>query len=150
LRKNAATYGVDLNRIAIAGTSAGAITALNVAYNGDTPSPGPHPGTSSRVRAAVSLSGAALPWTDANAGDAPALLFHGTADGLVPYDWAQSTVDAASAAGLVAYLVTWPGEGHVPYVAHRQQILDLTTNFLYWMLDLAHAEQARVPAMARS
>ena len=139
LRSNAATYGVDPDRLAIAGTSAGAITALNVAYNGDTPSPGPHPGVSSRVRAAVSLSGAAIPWADAGPGDAPALLFHGTNDGLVPYSWAQSTVDAATAAGLVAYLVTWEGEGHVPYVAHRQQILDLTTNFLYWMLDLANA-----------
>ena len=33
LRTNAATYGIDPNRIAIGGSSAGAITALNVGYS---------------------------------------------------------------------------------------------------------------------
>ena len=33
LRTNAATYGIDANRIAIGGSSAGAITALNVGYS---------------------------------------------------------------------------------------------------------------------
>ena len=33
LRSNAATYGIDPNRIAIGGSSAGAITALNVGYS---------------------------------------------------------------------------------------------------------------------
>jgi len=138
LRLNAATYGVDANRIAIAGTSAGAITALNVGYSGDSPSPGPYPGTSSRVRAAVSLSGAAI-LAAPGPGDAPALLFHGTSDTVVPYSWAQDTADAATEVGLVAYLISWEGAGHVPYGEHRNEILDLTTNFLYWMLDLAHA-----------
>jgi len=31
------------------------------------------------------------------------------------------------------------GEGHVPYAANRQQILDETRNFLYSQMDLAHA-----------
>jgi len=139
LRSNATTYDVDTGRIAMAGTSAGAITALNVGYNGDNPLPGPDPGVSSRIRAAVSLSGAALPWAAAGPGDAPALLFHGTSDGVVPYAWAQSTTQAANSAGLVAYLISWEGFGHVPYVQHRAQIHELTTNFLYWMLDLTNA-----------
>jgi dipeptidyl aminopeptidase/acylaminoacyl peptidase len=67
------------------------------------------------------------------------LLFHGTNDALVPYQWAVDTVNAARAAGLDAYLTTWEGEGHVPYAQHRTQILDQTTNFLYAVLDLAHA-----------
>src|SRR5215475_7056195 len=51
LRTNAATYGIDPNRIAIGGSSAGAITALNVGYStSEDPT--------SAVRAAVSLSGA--------------------------------------------------------------------------------------------
>jgi len=130
LRANATTYGVDPNRIAIAGTSAGAIIALNVGYNSDDPT--------AAVKGAVSLSGAKLIGT-AGPGDAPALLFHGTADPLVPYQWAKNTVSEAQGAGLVVYLTTWKGAGHVPYVQHRSEILDQTRNFLYAALDLAHA-----------
>jgi acetyl esterase/lipase len=138
LRSNASTYGVDPNRIAIGGTSAGAITALNVGFNGDNPRPGPLPTVSSRVKAAVSLSGSAV-LGGINAGDAPSLLFHGTSDVVVPFVWAQKTSDDAHAVGLESYLIAWPGAGHVPYVQNRTQILDLTTNFLYSTLGLATA-----------
>jgi predicted esterase len=138
LRKNAATYGVDADRIAIGGSTAGAITALNVGYNSDEPGDSGNPGYSSAVKAAVSLSGARLRGTS-SPDDAVALLFHGTNDPLVPYQWAVNTVDDAHAHNLVAYLTTWEGEGHVPYLQHRQQILDQTSNFLYWELRLAPA-----------
>jgi acetyl esterase/lipase len=133
LRTNASTYGVDPNRIAIGGSSAGAITAMNVAYmSGNDPS--------AAVQAAMSLSGANL-LGSYGAGDAPTLLFHGTADGLVPYQWAVNTVNGAKGASLYAWLTTWDGAGHVPYVQHRQEILDQTRNFLYHFLDAAHAAQ---------
>lgn len=138
LRANATTYGIDPTRIAIGGTSAGAITALNVAYNPDDPGDSGTPGESSAVRAAVSLSGAKI-LGSASAGEPAVLLFHGTADTTVPYQWAVSTRDEAKAAGLPAYLTSWDGVGHVPYVAHRAEILDQTSNFLYWELDAAHA-----------
>jgi acetyl esterase/lipase len=131
LRTNAATYGIDPTRIAIGGSSAGAITALNVGYStGENPA--------SAVRGAVSLSGASILST-IGAGDAPALLFHGTADGAVPYQWAVNTVNAAHAAGLEAFLETWQGAGHVPYAQFRDQILTQTTNFLWWKMDLLDA-----------
>jgi acetyl esterase/lipase len=132
VRANAATYGVDPTRIAIGGTSAGAIVAMNVGYNNSDPA--------SAVRAAVSLSGAKILGT-CGAGDAPALLFHGTADPLVPYQWALNTITCAENAGLYARLTTWQGAGHVPYVQNRTQILDETRNFLYWELDASHAAQ---------
>jgi acetyl esterase/lipase len=139
LRAQAATYGVDATRIAIGGSSAGAITALGVGYNSQTPGPGSNPGFSSAVRAVQSLSGTVFGTTAIGAGDAPALLFHGTADLIVPYSLAQNTVNAATAAGLVAILRGWEGGGHVPYTAHRTQILDETRNFFYSQMDLAHA-----------
>ena len=49
------------------------------------------------------------------------------------------TVAKAKAAGDKAILRTWPGEGHVPYVENRAQILTQTGNFFYKHLDLAHA-----------
>lgn len=131
LRTNAATYGIDPTRIAIGGSSAGAITALHVGYDtAETPA--------SAVRAAVSLSGANI-LEDIGPGDAPALLFHGTADPLVPYSWAVATRDAAAAADLAVFLETFEGAGHVPYTQFRTQILTQTTNFLWWEMDLAHA-----------
>jgi acetyl esterase/lipase len=140
LRANASTYRIDPNRIAIGGSSAGAITALNVGYSPENPSPGHHQGHSSAVRAAQSISGAELAsGSTINAGDAPALLFQGTSDALTPLAWAQSTFDRATAANLVVRLRTWQGQGHVPYVQNRTQILDETRNFFYSQMDLAHA-----------
>lgn len=131
LRARAGTYRIDPTRIAIAGTSAGAITALGVGY-----SAAENPAAS--VRAAVSLSGANI-LVPIGRGDAPALLFHGTADGLVPYRWATDTVAAARAAGLRALLMSYPGEGHVPYLSHRDDIILRTRNFLYAALGLGPA-----------
>ncbi|HET6665582.1 MAG TPA: alpha/beta hydrolase [Acidimicrobiales bacterium] len=138
LRAHADDYGVDESRIATAGTSAGAITALNVGYGPEDVGDSGNPGFASTVRAAVSLSGARI-LTTPNPGEAAALLFHGTADGLVPYQWALDTVAEAKAAGLQAFLTTFEGAGHVPYTQNRTTILDQTTNFLYWTLDLTHA-----------
>jgi acetyl esterase/lipase len=140
LRANASTYRIDPNRIAIGGSSAGAITALNVGYSPENPSPGDHQGYSSAVRAVQSISGAELAsGSTINAGDAPALLFHGTTDPIVPLSWAQSTFDRAKAANLTVVLRQWQGQGHVPYTQNRTQILDETRNFFYSQMDLAHA-----------
>lgn len=139
LRSQASAYRIDPDRIAIGGSSAGAITALNVGYSPENPGPGDHQGFSSAVRAVQSISGAQLASGPINAGDAPALMFHNTNDPLVSYSWATTTVDQARAAGLLVVLRTWEGSGHVPYSTHRTQILDETRNFFYHRLDLANA-----------
>jgi acetyl esterase/lipase len=132
LRTNAQTYGVDPDRIAIGGSSAGAITALNVAAStSEDPAAG--------VRAAVSISGAQIVAGTISAGDAPILDFHCTTDPLVNYSWMESTLFSARAAGLDAFLETWDDTCHVPYEEHRDQILDHESNFLYWEMDLSHA-----------
>jgi acetyl esterase/lipase len=140
LRANASTYRIDPNRIAVAGTSAGAITAEHVAYNSENPGSSGNPGHSSTVGAAVSLSGAKLLGM-INAGEPPSLLFHGTTDSLVPYQWAVNTVTQARTADVAAYLITYQGEGHVPLSppGRFQQVMDQTRNFLYIELDLEDA-----------
>ena len=138
LRAHATTYKIDVNRIAVGGSSAGAITAYNVAYGSNSVGNSGNPGFSSKVESAVSLSGAALT-TGPHPGDPPTMDFHGTADGLVPLKWAQSTIKAALAAGDVAEQTVWTGDGHVPYVKHRTEILTETRNFLYWSLRCAVA-----------
>ena len=132
LRTHASTYGIDPTRIAIGGSSAGAITALNVGYSSSED-------PSASVRAAVSLSGAQLAVGTIAAGDAPALDFHCTTDPLVAYQSALNTSRAPKAPGLDMFLESWNETCHVPYAEHRQQILDQTQNFLYWEMNLAHA-----------
>jgi acetyl esterase/lipase len=132
LRTNATRYGIDPNRIAIGGSSAGAITALNVGYSSSED-------PSASVRAAVSISGAQLVVGKISAGDAPAMDFHCTTDHLVQYQWAVNTINTAKKKGLDAFLESWNETCHVPYAQHRQQILDQTRNFLWWEMDLAHA-----------
>jgi predicted esterase len=132
IRTNAATYGIDPNRIAIGGSSAGGVTALKVGYaSAEDPS--------ASVRAAQSISGAKVSSSAISAGDAAALHFHCTTDPLVPYQLAVNTVNAAKAPGLDAFLESWDATCHVPYAEHRQQILDQSRNFLWWEMDLAHA-----------
>jgi acetyl esterase/lipase len=137
-RTNAAGLGIDANRIAIAGSSAGAITAINVAYGADEVGTSGNPGVPSNVQAAVSLSGAGLT-TVPDPGEPPTLFFHSTGDPVVPFAWAQSTIDQAKAAGDHVEVTTWPGNVHVPFSQHRDQILGETTSFLYYILDLGHA-----------
>jgi dipeptidyl aminopeptidase/acylaminoacyl peptidase len=129
-RANAATFRIDPDRIAVAGTSAGAITAMNVGFGVVVPGVSGTPGVDSTVGAAVSLSGARLLGT-CDPDDAPALLFHGTNDSLVPYDWAANTITCAADGGAEARLITWDGQGHVPYVANRDEIITTTTTFLF-------------------
>ena len=140
LRANAATYGIDPTRIAAGGSSAGAITALNVAYGPEDVGASGNPGYDSTIRAAVSLSGAKI-LTTPNAGEAAVLLLHSTGDPVVPYQWATNTVTAAETAGTYLEITSWEETSHVPYTAHRAEVLSQTSNFLYWNLDLAHAAQ---------
>ena len=135
LRAHAATYGIDPTRIAIGGTSAGGITALNVGYSSsEDPAAG--------VKAAVSLSGAYIGAAGVGAisnGDAPVMDFHCTTDPLVPYSSSVSMINTAQALGLDAFLESWNETCHAPYTEHRTQILTQTTNFLWWEMDLTSA-----------
>lgn len=136
-RANAATFRIDPDRIAIAGTSAGAITAMNLAFGADLAETSGTPGVSSEVAGAISLSGNRVLLGSCEPGAAaPVLLFNGTNDPLTPYAWAEDTIACAEAADAWSALITWEGQGHVPYVQNRDQILDLSTNFLFHSLSV--------------
>lgn len=102
-RKDAATadvYRIDPDQIYAGGSSAGAFTAMHMAYL-DDPSELPavidttalgglegnsgNPGYSSEVKAVVNLCGALGDKTWMYPGDEPLCSMHGTADGTVPY-----------------------------------------------------------------
>ncbi len=136
VRAHAAELRVDPDRIAIGGSSAGAITALNVAYRAQDPGDSGTPGVSSEVQAAIAIAGTATDPGAIGPGDPPALLFHGTADATVPYRLAVDTVARARSAGLVADLVSFEGAGHGLYQLYDDVIVARAAAFLYVGLGL--------------
>lgn len=97
-------YKVDTNHIFIGGSSAGAITALHVAYLDDPceisdylnasaiqtlgglEGASGNPGYSTKVHAVINGCGALARYSWLEAGDVPLCSFHGTADGTVKYN----------------------------------------------------------------
>jgi acetyl esterase/lipase len=118
VRANSAARRFDASRIAVLGSSAGAITGLFAAYEdawgeGSSGSPG----FSSDFKAIVDFWGS-LPGTADSvmqAGEPPLLIFHGTLDTTVPYTEAQELVARAVQVGLTHRLVTLSGQGHAAW-----------------------------------
>jgi predicted esterase len=146
LRANAANYRLDPTRIAMGGESAGAITSTLVGLRPDDPGDSGNPGHASNIGAFVSISGGFPGGAFVSAGDAPGLLFHGTADNVVPSRWSVDTAVALLNAGVPAFLQLQEGTGHVPYLQFRNLFVEQTNYFLYAFLDLAHAQGQPVAA----
>lgn len=147
LRKRATTYGIDSERVAITGTSAGAGTALLVAVNAEDPGSSGSPLYSSAVRASMPISGAIGPNQRPafrevlDQDDAPTLLFYGTEDTLVTPDNVKATAAEMNEFGNVAFLQPVEG-GHVPFTPEAQHLYYTQgVYFLYKYLDLANAAQ---------
>jgi acetyl esterase/lipase len=118
VRANSEQLGVDPQRIALVGSSAGAITALSAAYD-DVLGEGASGslGFSSDVRAVVDFWGSLPAAADSvmQSGEPPLLIFHGTQDTTVPYAEAQQLVARATQVGVFHKLVTLDGQGHAAW-----------------------------------
>ena len=118
VRANSAAHRLDPTRIAVIGSSAGAVTALFAAYEdawGEGESG--NPGVSSDVQAVVSFWGSLPGAADSvmQAGGPPLLIFHGTEDTTVPFSEAEELVARAVEIGLPHRLVTLTGQGHAAW-----------------------------------
>ncbi|MEY3009533.1 MAG: hypothetical protein RLZZ314_175 [Bacteroidota bacterium] len=142
-------WGIDPDRIVLGGSSAGGFIALHTAYVdnlGEVPDgidlnqPGlgggieglsGNPGYSSAVLSVMNISGALGSATWLEAGDAPVVSTHGTADTTVPFgtgmvqllgfdvievDGSWPVHLQASAEGVVNSLTVFEGAGHVPHM----------------------------------
>lgn len=141
LRAHAATYAIDPDRIGIGGESAGGITATGVGVSADRAGESGNPGYASNVRAWVSISGGLPGGIFVDATDAPGLLFAGTADRTVPYQWSVDTATAMRNAGVPVVLKTLEGAGHVPWAQYSDLFEQQSDDFFYEFLDLDHAER---------
>jgi acetyl esterase/lipase len=141
LRANAATYKIDTSRIAIAGASAGAVTSLLVDWRPEDPGTSGNPGYSSKVRAAVSVSGGAPTNEYIDSSDSPAIFFHGTEDKVVPYKWAVQNAAAMYKAGIFTVLEPIEGAAHGLLANYGDLIREQSDYFLYFAMDMSHAEQ---------
>lgn len=144
LRRHAARYGVDPEKIAVGGFSAGAITAINLAYReSDVGSTRYFPGdrrsvSGSQVQAAFGASGCLYsedggPLADIDGDDAPLSLIASRFDGAVPYGCTADTVSTARSQGLVAELTSYCDErGHAAalYADHKEATDEQWTTFL--------------------
>ncbi len=129
MRANASAFRVDTNRIGIAGRSAGAITAIGVAFDSEDPGNSGNAGYSSSVRTAVALSGFA--WdARAEAGDPGVLMFNGTADTIVPFSGAQATQTQAQSVGVSCDLRSFAGGSHYIWESNQAQVYPVFFEYL--------------------
>lgn len=146
LESRADQYRIDTDRIAAGGYSAGAITALNLAYL-----PGQRGPATSPIDAAVSIAG--LTFGVPEAGEPPSLAFHGTADDILPYASARASCGAVVDAGPSCDLVTYDGAGHEIASSERRDIVRRTAEFLRAVLpddpDPPTSPQPTVPLSTR-
>ncbi|HEX4491263.1 MAG TPA: alpha/beta hydrolase [Acidimicrobiia bacterium] len=118
MKANAATYGVDVTRIAAVGNSAGGAVALGMSVSPDFRPPTQYASYSSKIAAAVSTGAYLTPGIDLGvlhltAGLAPILMFHYETDVASNTGvYAFRTCSAYRAAGSVCDYVSEAGEGH--------------------------------------
>lgn len=102
---NADRYGIDKKKIAIGGTSAGAITSLFSTYSENR--------NKVPVSAVLDLWGGMYGQQSAmKNGDPPMLIIHGTEDRVVPYQLAEALIARAKEVGVSTELKKIQGVGH--------------------------------------
>ncbi len=122
LRGPGAEWGVDPARVAIGGTSAGAMTALGAALTATAT-------VTDRPCAVISVSGDLRPeWVVAQ--PVPVLFIHGNADDVVPYSSATDGVAVLQSAGGTAELVTIDGAGHEITGPPRPEMVEAAAGWL--------------------
>lgn len=121
LQAHAAEYGINPEAIVAGGFSAGAVTALNLAYL-----PGQRGPTSPLVAAAVSRGG--ILYTPPAVGDPPTIAFHGSVDEVTKFANLGDVCDLASAVDIACELVIYDGAGHTE--GDLDDVMRRTTDFL--------------------
>lgn len=145
IRNNFPLYGIDPTRVAIGGTSAGAVTALFEAYRETDPP--------AQVRVVMDLWGGMYGEEDEiDSGEPPVFIVHGEDDLLVPFSLSEDLVDRLSDVGVPFEFYPIEGEEHgvdMDTVVGGITLMQRGVNFFYTWLDLeALVPKNAVPALA--
>jgi predicted esterase len=138
LRAHAATYGIDTTRVAVGGSSAGAITAIHVGETLNTP--GSPPPASSRVSAVLAMSGCNYVAESIDSFDAPLAVSASGGDPLVPFACSVATVNAAESVGTPVvrnFFEQESAHAQALYAQHQAEIDRSWRLFLIDHLDLS-------------
>lgn len=129
VRANAATYRLDAERIAIGGSSAGAITSLFLAYT-DLER---RAGDDSEVAIVMDLWGGLYTSVDEmTTGEPPLAIIHGTDDNVVPFAEAAKLRARAEAVDIPYTFHPIDGAGHAPYMP--AELMTIVATFFHEQL----------------
>jgi len=120
-------YGIDPERIALSGYSAGAITVTGLAYNDGIGLPEI---TGESVFAVINMAGGAHGLGEISSGAPPCLIIHGSEDDVVSFMSGTQCSEALTAAGVRNTFYVMDGISHDLY-NHVPQIEEVMTVFLY-------------------
>ncbi len=149
LRKNATAWGIDTDRIACLGSSAGAYTCMESAYGNSGPGNSGNPGYRDDVQAVIDLWGALVDVNVIDKDEAPLMIIHGTLDTVVPFARAQAIEKQAKAVGLLHEYYPLVGKAHGPWSSVDPAYLDDILGFFYEHLRLdQHSGLAARPGYA--
>jgi hypothetical protein len=113
---------------------------LLVDWRPEDPGASGNPGHSSKVQAAVSISGGTPTNEYITRDDGPAIFFHGTEDPVVFFDWAAGNAATMYNLGIVTCLEPFERAAHgLVQAGYGDVINEQTSFFLYFMLDLGRA-----------
>ena len=130
VRANGPQYGIDPQRLVLAGGSAGGVTILSLIHDSRQPIDARRDG----IFAALDLWGTPpnpdwRPFPRVNPASPPTLIVHGTADALIPYSASQSFAEELQQAGVPHVLFTLPDAPHTP-LQHFDEIVTVIAEFL--------------------
>jgi len=130
LRAHADAHRLDVNRVVIGGSSAGAITSLLVAYSELERGEGDGPPD---VAAVVDLWGGLFTMVgEMTSGEPPLAIIHGTADDVVPFREAEKLRDRAAEVGIAYLFHPLADAGHAPYMP--VELMAVVAPFLFEQL----------------
>lgn len=149
LRANSSTYGIDSDRIATLGSSAGAAISYGTALIGDPTPDGPLAGFDHQPNAAMGTGAHLTPAIETPgfvADPPPTMMFRyefdtnaGPSDPSYEWPYSYRTCHAIHTAGGVCDFVVIPGFGHVSGLGPTGGQAHWYIPWLYEHLDLAHA-----------
>lgn len=131
-RARAGAYRVDRGAISVMGSSSGAVNALQVAFEPEDAGSSGHPGRSSRVAAAIGVSGLDYEVLQIGTDEVPVALVHALDDTTIPYAASVVTCEQTRALGNVCELFGYQEGGHPPQflTENRRGITEQASRFL--------------------